>query len=49
MKKVKDLYEAPSTKVVELKTQSIICQSYNAAVNATLFNDGVFVEEDILL
>ena len=45
MTKVNKLYEAPSTTVVELKTQGIICVSGN--VNATM--DGVFTEETIPL
>jgi hypothetical protein len=40
MTKVNKLYEAPSTTVVELKTQGIICVSGN--VNATM--NGTFEE-----
>ena len=45
MTKVNKFYEAPSTTVVELKTQGIICVSGN--INATM--SGTFSEEDILL
>ena len=45
MTKVNKFYEAPSTTVVELKTQGIICVS--GEVNATM--SGTFSEEDILL
>ena len=37
IKKYKDLYEAPTSEVVELKTQGIICVSgdINATMNGT--------------
>lgn len=39
-------YEAPSTKVVELKTEGILCWSYPLwAIETTM--DGTFVEETI--
>jgi hypothetical protein len=39
-------YEAPSTKVVELKTEGILCWSYSLwAIETTM--DGTFVEETI--
>ena len=45
MTKVKELYEAPATTVVALKTQGIICVSGN--IGATM--SGTFTEEDIIL
>lgn len=41
--KHKDLYEAPTMEVVEVKHEGIICLSDN--VDATM--DGVFTEETI--
>ncbi len=41
--KHKDLYEAPTMEVVEVKYEGIICLSDN--VDATM--DGVFTEETI--
>ena len=40
-------FELPAMKVVEVKKQDMICTSTDASVSATLYNDGIFVEEDL--
>ena len=42
MTKVKELYEAPSTTVVELKTQGIICASETISAQFNPYVDGEF-------
>ena len=44
IKKNKELYDAPSMLVFEVKTEGVICQSIPAPTGATIddYEDGVF-------
>lgn len=46
--KHKNLYETPAITIVAVKQKGIICTSVTGnAINASFYNDGIFVEETI--